>query len=90
MLLVVPQIQTKNLKLTVKPHNRRRMSTQTQRHEERKRQRQSAEERRREREATMILDKQEQEKTLADLKKNTKISEIVQAGNLKEVIDKSK
>ena len=67
------------------------MSTQTQRHEERKRQRESAEERRQAREATMILEKQAEEKTLADLKKNTKkIAEVVQAGNLKEVIDKSK
>ena len=48
------------------------MSTQTQRHEEIKRQRQSAEKRRREREASMILEKQDQENTLADLKKNTK------------------
>ena len=80
-----------NTEATVKPHNRKRMSTQTRRHEERKRQKLSAEERRKEREAAMILDKKEQEKTLADLKKNTqKIVEVVQARNLKEVIDKSK
>ena len=67
------------------------MSTQTQRHEERKRQRQSTEERRREREAAMILQKQDQEKTLVDLKENTKkITEVAQAGKLKEVIDQSK
>ena len=67
------------------------MSTQTQTHEERKRQRKSAEKRRREREATMILEKQDQEKTLANLKENTKkITETARAGNLKEVIEKSK
>ena len=54
------------------------MSTQTQRHEDRKRHILPAEERRTERESTMILDKHEQEKTLADLKKNTqKIAEAV-------------
>ena len=39
----------------------------------------------------MILEKQEQENTLADLKKKTKkITEATHAGNLKEVIEKSK
>ena len=39
----------------------------------------------------MILEKKDQEKTLADLKKNTKkLTEVAHAGNLKEVIDKSK
>ena len=77
--------------VVTKAPKRKRMSTQTQRHEDRKRQRQSAKERRREREASMILEKKDHEKTLADLKKNTKkIVEVVQAGKLKEVIDKSK
>ena len=39
----------------------------------------------------MILEKQDQENTLAYLKKNTKkIAEAAQAGNFKEVIEKSK
>ena len=39
-------------------------------------------------EATMILQKQEEEKTLADLKeKIRKINEVAQAGNLKEAVD---
>ena len=39
----------------------------------------------------MILEKQDQEKTLADLKENTKkIIEGAQAGKLKEVIDQFK
>ena len=75
----------------VKSTKRKRLSTQTQRHEKRKRQRLPAEERRREREASIILDKQEQEKTLADLKEKTqKIDEAVHVGNFKEIIDKSK
>ena len=75
----------------LKAPKKKRMSTQTQTHEESKRQRQSAEERRRERKATMILEKQDQEKTFADLKENTKkIVKLVQTGNLKEVIEKSK
>ena len=78
-----------NSKVVVKAPKRKRMSTQTQRHEERKRQ--SAEERRRESEATMILQKQEEEKTLVDLKEATKnITEAAQARKLKEAIDKSK
>ena len=67
------------------------MSTQTQRHEERKKQRQSAEERRHARQASIILEKNDEEKTLDDLKdKIKKTTEAVLAGNLKEVIDKSK
>ena len=67
------------------------MSTQTQMHEERKIQRELVEEMRQARGASMILEKQAEEKTLVGLKKNTKkIVEVVQAGNLKKVIDKSK
>ena len=67
------------------------MSTRTQIHDERKRKRHSTEERRKEREAAMILEKQDQEKTLDDLKETTKkIIEAAHVGNLKEVIEKSK
>ena len=39
----------------------------------------------------MILQNQEEEKRLANLKENTRnITEVVQAGKLKEVIEKSK
>ena len=80
-----------NAEDVVKLPNRKRMSTQTQRHQERKKQKLSAEERRREREATMILEKQDQERKLVDFKASTKeITEAAKAGNLKEVIEKSK
>ena len=75
----------------VKPPNRKRMSTQTERHEKRKRQRQNAKERKREREATMALEKKDQERKLGAFKASTKeITEAAQDGNLKEVIEKSK
>ena len=75
----------------VKLPSRKRMSNQTQRHQERKKQKLSAEERRREREASMILEKQDQERKLADFKASTKeITEATKAGNHKEVIKKSK
>ena len=75
-----------NSEAVVKPPNRKRMSTQTKRHQERKKQKLTAEERKREREATMIKEQQNQEKELADLRANTKkITEAVKTGNLKEV-----
>ena len=80
-----------NSEAVVKPPNRKRISTQTERHEERKRQRKTVEERKREREATMALEKKDQERKLAVFKASTKeITEAAQAGNLKEVIEKSK
>ena len=68
------------------------LSTQSQRDEERKKARkETTEERRQAREATMILEKQDEKMTLTDLRKNTKeITDVVQDGNLKEVIEKSK
>ena len=75
----------------VKPVKTKRKSTHTERHEERKRQKLTAEERRLEREATIILEKQEHERKLADFKSQTKeITEAAKAGKLKEVIEKSK
>ena len=74
MLLVVPQIQTYESEAAVKAIKRKKMTTQTQRHEERKRQRLSAEERKREGEKerqSIILDKQDQKKILADMKEKT-------------------
>ena len=69
----------------------KRKSTHTEKHEERKGQKLTAEERRLEREATMILEKQEQERQLADFKSQTKeITEAAKAGKLKEVVEKSK
>ena len=80
-----------NTEEAVKLPNRKRMSTQTQRHQERKKQKLTAEERRREREAAMILEKQDQERKLADFKASTKeITEAAKAGKLKEIIEKSK
>ena len=85
---LVPQIQILNL---LRPLKRKRMSTQTRRHDERKIRRQSTEKRRREREASMILEKQDQKKTLAELNENTKkITEAAQARKLKKIIDQSK
>ena len=71
---------------------RKRTSTQSQRDKERKKARkETTEERRQAREATMILAKQAEQMTLTDLRKNTKeITDAVQDGNLKEVIEKSK
>ena len=66
-----------NSEVVVKPPNRKRMSTQTKRHEERKRQRQNAEERKRERKATIALEKKDQERKLAAFKASTK--EITEA-----------
>ena len=86
---LVPQIQT--LKQLSSPVKTKRKSTHTERHEKRKRQKLTAEERRLQREATMILEKQDQERKLADFMASTKeITEAAKAGKLKEIIEKSK
>ena len=78
-----------NAEEAVKLPNKKMMSTQTQRHQERKKQKLTAEEKRREREAAMILEKQDQERKLADFKASTKeITEAAKAGKLKEIIKK--
>ena len=75
----------------VKPVKSKRKSTHIERHEKRKRQKLTAEERRLEREATMILEKQDHARQLADFKSSTKkIIEAAKAGKLKEFIEKSK
>ena len=80
-----------NSEAVVKPPNRKRMSTQTQRHQEMKRQKLSAKERKREKKASMIKEQQNQEKELPELRENTKkITEVVKAGNLKEVVESSR
>ena len=66
--------------VVVKPSNRKRKSTQTERHDERKRQRPTSKERKREREAVMALEKKYQERKLVAFKASTKeIPEAAQA-----------
>ena len=80
-----------NTEATIKPVKTKIKSTYTERHEERKRQKLTAEERRLQREAAMILEKQDQERKLADFKASIKeITEAAKAGKLKEIIEKSK
>ena len=80
-----------NTEAAIKPVKTERKSTHTKRHEERKRQKLTAEERGLRREATMILEKQVQERKLANFKASTKeITEATKAGKLKEIIKKSK
>ena len=79
-----------NAEEDVKLPNRKMRSTKTQRHQERKKQKLTFEEKMRKREATMIIEKQDQERKLADLKASTKeITEATKAGKLKEIIKKN-
>ena len=80
-----------NVEAAINPVKTKRKSTHTERHNERKRQKVTAEERRLQREAAMILEKQDQERKLADFKASIKeITEAAKAGKLKEIIEKSK
>ena len=81
----------RNTEVAIKHVKTKRKSTHTKRHEERKRQKLIAEERRLQREAAMILEKQDQERKLAEFKASTKeITKAAKAGKLKEIIEKSK
>ena len=79
-----------NTEAAIKPVKTKIKSTHTERHEERKRQKLTTEERRLQREAIMILEQQDNERKLADLKARTKeITDAAKDGNLKEVIEQS-
>ena len=60
-----------NTEAAIKPVKTKRKSTHTERHEERKRQKLTAEERRLQREPTLLLEQQNEERKMADLKART-------------------